>query len=184
MKINRAAAIHPLFLLATAMAVTSCSAPTVVPPSAPPRSTTQTAPRPAPLPPATAFSPGTDWRDMPQTPGDWRYESGIARFGAGGNTLFAMACNRTAGTVTLLRTGSAASPVPMSVITTSIARAMTAQPVPSGQPQLQAALPANDALLDAMAFSRGRFAIDVNGLPSLYLPAWPEVGRVIEDCRK
>lgn len=121
---------------------------------------------------------------MPQTPGDWRYESGIARFGAGGNTLFAMACNRAAGTVTLLRTGSAASPVPMSVITTSIARAMTAQPVPSGQAQLQAALPANDALLDAMAFSRGRFAIDVNGLPSLYLPAWPEVGRVIEDCRK
>ena len=43
---------------------------------------------------------------------------------------------------------------------------------------------ANMALLDAMAFSRGRFAIDVNGLPSLYLPAWPEVGRVIEDCRK
>jgi hypothetical protein len=34
-----------------------------------------------------------------------------------------------------------------------------------------------------MAYSRGRFAVEINGLPTLYLPSWAEVGRVIEDCR-
>ncbi|MDG2003332.1 MAG: hypothetical protein P8J20_08375 [Novosphingobium sp.] len=44
-------------------------------------------------------------------------------------------------------------------------------------------LPASDPLLDAMAFSRGRFAVETAGLPTLYVPSWPEVSRVIEDCR-
>ena len=43
-------------------------------------------------------------------------------------------------------------------------------------------LPSNDPLLDAMAFSKGRFAIELD-LMKLYLPSWPEVTRVIEDCR-
>jgi hypothetical protein len=34
-----------------------------------------------------------------------------------------------------------------------------------------------------MAFSRGRFAIETAGLPTLYVPSWPEVSRVVEDCR-
>ena len=41
----------------------------------------------------------------------------------------------------------------------------------------------NDELLDAMAFSRGRFVIEQAGAPTLVVPAYPEVGRVIEDCR-
>jgi hypothetical protein len=44
-------------------------------------------------------------------------------------------------------------------------------------------LTARDPLLDAMAFSRGRFALEAAGLETLYLPAWPELSRVIEDCR-
>ena len=44
-------------------------------------------------------------------------------------------------------------------------------------------LPANDPLLDAMAITRGRFAIEPTGAPGLYIPAWAEVTRVIEDCR-
>ena len=39
------------------------------------------------------------------------------------------------------------------------------------------------SLLDAMAFSSGRFAVDLPGRSVLYLPSWPEVSRVIEDCR-
>ena len=42
---------------------------------------------------------------------------------------------------------------------------------------------ASDRQLDAMAFSRGRFMLEVSGLPTLVLPAWAEVGKVIEDCR-
>jgi len=39
------------------------------------------------------------------------------------------------------------------------------------------------ALLDAMALSKGRFAVELEGEAALYLPAWAEVSRVIEDCR-
>jgi hypothetical protein len=34
-----------------------------------------------------------------------------------------------------------------------------------------------------MALSKGRFAVQTLGLPALYIPAWPEITRVIEDCR-
>jgi hypothetical protein len=44
-------------------------------------------------------------------------------------------------------------------------------------------LPVSDLLLDQMAFSRGRFLVAVEGGPWLIVPAWPEFGRVIEDCR-
>jgi hypothetical protein len=95
-----------------------------------------------------------------------------------------MACNRSAGTISLLRTGTSSVALPMTVATTSETRALSAEPAPQGQPQLVTTLPARDALLDAMAFSRGRFSVEVNGLPTLYLPAWAEVGRVLEDCRR
>jgi hypothetical protein len=40
----------------------------------------------------------------------------------------------------------------------------------------------NDNVLDAIAFSRGRFIVDGGGL-RLVLPASPEAARSIEDCR-
>lgn len=86
--------------------------------------------------------------------------------------------------MSLIRTGTSNVPLPMTVVTTSDTRPLSADPAPQGQPQLVATLAAHDPLLDSMAFSRGRFVIEVNGLPTLYLPAWAEVGRVIEDCRK
>ena len=68
------------------------------------------------------------------------------------------------------------------VLTTVVASAdpAFADPVAGA---LAVTLDARDPLLDAMAFSRGRFAIEVAGQPALYLPSWSEVGRVIEDCR-
>ena len=42
---------------------------------------------------------------------------------------------------------------------------------------------ASDALLDAMAFSRGRFAVSMPGSPALVLPVGAEVDHVVEDCR-
>jgi hypothetical protein len=44
-------------------------------------------------------------------------------------------------------------------------------------------LAATDPLLDAIAFSRGRFAVEAPGLPTLILPTWPEPARVVEECR-
>jgi hypothetical protein len=40
-----------------------------------------------------------------------------------------------------------------------------------------------ETILDAIAYSRGRFAIEVNGIRPMAIPNWAEIGRVIEDCR-
>lgn len=50
-------------------------------------------------------------------------------------------------------------------------------------PELVAVRAANDVVLDQIAYSRGRFALEAAGLPMLILPPWAEVARVIEDCR-
>jgi hypothetical protein len=84
--------------------------------------------------------------------------------------------------VTLAREGS--SPVARIVIRTSngdrtLGAVQQAEPLA----YLNATLPASDRFLDAIAFSRGRFAVEVQGLERLVLPTWPELARVIEDCR-
>ncbi len=89
-----------------------------------------------------------------------------ARFGA----LFTLACDRAARTVTLLRGGAPGS---LTIVTSSLTRA-----VPVGGRLL-----ANDPLLDAIAFSRGRFLVGSGGANVLAIPAWPEAARSIEDCR-
>jgi hypothetical protein len=98
-----------------------------------------------------------------------------------------MRCDRAAGVVEIARAGSAAAALPMVIRTETLDRSVDAVPAPlsvsGAQPAIVARVPARDPLLDAMAFSRGRFAIEIGGLPTLYVPSWPEVTRVIEDCR-
>jgi hypothetical protein len=57
---------------------------------------------------------------------------------------------------------------------------LEAQPAAGG---VRAELAASDPLLDAMAFTKGRFAVETAGQETLYVPAYPEISRVIEDCR-
>jgi DNA-binding transcriptional LysR family regulator len=140
-------------------------------------------PRPAPLP-----LPPADWRDAPQTPGVWTWAlvSGrsTASFGLPGAAPFAvLSCDRAAGQVQLVRAGSAATAVPLAVATSNLRRPLMSDPARSPAGWLVVVLTARDPLLDAMAFSRGRFALEAAGLETLYLPAWPELSRVIEDCR-
>jgi hypothetical protein len=98
----------------------------------------------------------------------------VARFA----DQFVMRCDPAARTVRLERI-AAAPPTAMIVRTQTLSRTLA-----SSQPgQLAAALPARDPLLDAMAFSKGRFAVEAAGLPTLYIPSWTEVSRVVEDCR-
>ena len=68
----------------------------------------------------------------------------------------------------------------MRILTETTTRLLDAEP--SGA-NLAVSLSARDSLLDAMAFSKGRFAVEATGQPTLYLPSWIEVSRVIEDCR-
>jgi hypothetical protein len=49
--------------------------------------------------------------------------------------------------------------------------------------QLVATRAASDAVLDQIAYSRGKIALEATGRPALILPAWAELSRVIEDCR-
>ena len=147
-------------------------------------------PSPPQRPVATAVpaTPPADWRDAALTPGTWSYEPGtggsVASFGGDASApLASLRCDRAAGRVALVRAGSAQAPLPLTITTSTLTRAFSATPEAGATPRLTLAFAPRDPVLDAMAFSRGRFVIEVAGLPTLYLPVWPEVGRLIEDCR-
>ena len=165
-------------LVAPLVALASCAP---IPAPAPP------APLPAaPLPPPPAPAPlAADWRDWPITPGDWVYRQdargSIALFGQPGlDAELTLRCDRTARQIYLARRGTA-SAAPITVRTSSSLRALPA--APTGDGHLAAALAPNDALLDAIGYSRGRFVVQQEGLPTLVVPAWAEILRVTEDCR-
>lgn len=140
----------------------------------------------APPPPAAPAVLPTDWRDWPQTPGDWRYSGGpygsIAEFAQSGARVFNLGCDRHSRQVTLTSEQAIGAPT-MTVRTTSLTRTIAV--VVGGHPPRggSAPLAANDPLLDAMGFSRGRFVVEQVGAAPLVLPAWAEVERVVEDCR-
>ena len=163
-----------LSVAALLFAVSAC-----VPQPAPPP-----APAPAPVvalpaPPVTAAPQGSDWRDWPLTPGDWTWRreptGSVAQFGTAGAARLTLRCNTGRRQVVL--TVSGATPTPLTVRTTSVTRSLALQPGGA------IALASTDALLDAMAFSRGRFVIEQAGTPALVLTPYAEIGRVIEDCR-
>ena len=114
----------------------------------------------------------------------YEYAAPWAEFGSiPGQPLLSLRCERTAGLIRLRRAGAATGPLPLTITTTSARRSFTVAPEQAEPPAVALAIPARDPILDAMVFSRGRFMIEVPGLPTLYLPAWPEVARVVEDCR-
>lgn len=142
------------------------------------------APRPATAQPASPTAPApVEWQYRPATPGSWSYSAqgpaSVAIFASpGGSAPVTLRCDGT-GRISLSRAG--AGPGPM-VVRTSYGA--TSWPVTATPGALVATRAANDATLDQIAYSRGRFAIEVQGLEPLILPAWAEVGRVIEDCRR
>lgn len=160
----------PLFALSL---VAGC-VPRVAPPPAPRPAPPPPAPTPTPVP-----TPSGDWRDWPVTPGDWHYQptasGSVALFGTAGAPRFAMACDRATRSVRLYREQPAAGA--MTIVTTSMTRMLPTQ-------SAGATLAASDPLLDAMGYSRGRFIVEQAGVPPLVIPAWPEIERVTEDCRK
>ena len=180
MKANRAPKLA-LFVLCAGFAALSISCSEqreIVPAPTPTASPSRLPPKPPP-PPRT-----TDWRDAPITPGSWRWRMegsrSVARFA---NDTLVLSCNREAGAITLIRSGTGEGELPMSIQTSTISRTLSATAEPGPPPVIALTLSARDGLLDAMAFSRGRFAVETAGLPPLYVPSWAEVSRVIEDCR-
>ncbi|MFB0610980.1 hypothetical protein [Aurantiacibacter poecillastricola] len=162
--------------------------PTLVPSPSPTPSPTQAQPEAAP---PQVVSPSFDnWMDAPQTPGDWTYvaEAGetLAVFGTGNTTDtvdLILRCDPGSRRIGIARSGQASRQVEMLIRTETQDRRLTASPSASSRPLIVAELAASDPLLDAMAFSKGRFAVEVAGVQPIFVPAWPEVTRVVEDCR-
>ncbi len=113
-------------------------------------------------------------RTVPLSPGQWSYIPTATGSEAPFGTSFSIRCDRAARRVTLLRTDA---------IGASAAGAMTI-----GTDLSVRTLPADgvvtnvDPVLDAIAFSRGRFIVSGGGM-RLILPASPEAARSIDHCR-
>ena len=176
-------------LLALMITLASCVGPTApsrpVPRPVPPP--VYTPPPPAPRPTATPLS--KDWRDWPVTPGDWVYRQdgrgSIALFGLpGADAVLTLRCDRAASAIYLSRHGAAAGPVAMTIRTSTMLRTLSAAPTGGTPPYVAVAIQPRDALLDAIGFSRGHFVVEQAAETTLVVPAWAEIERVTEDCRR
>jgi len=130
--------------------------------------------------------PAVDFSTARVTLGSWAYQSmpdgSMARFvDTTGTARLVLQCTKTTRRVTISHT-SAAPAASLSVWTSSASRNLPAR-FEANAMGVTAELPAFDALLDGIAFSRGRIAVTMPGGVPLVVPAWPEAARTIEDCR-
>jgi len=118
--------------------------------------------------------------------GNWTYvatnDGSEATFAnAGGFPQLTVHCTRATRRVNIAKPASAAAPF-IDVWTSSQTRNLPASFNPATG-KLTIELEANDPLLDALSNSKGRLGFTVAPQPALVVPAWPEVARVVEDCR-
>ena len=118
--------------------------------------------------------------------GAWVYRrderGSIALYGtAGADALVTLRCDKARARVFLSRASDVGGT--MTVRTSSTSKGVTVQPT-GGKPAYAASeLAVGDPILDAMAFSRGRIALELSGAQNIAIPVWSEIGRVVEDCR-
>ena len=120
------------------------------------------------------------------TPGSWTYREVVggseATFVDGAGTARAVfTCGKVTRLVTLSRI-SAAPAAGLSIWTSSASRDLPSR-FDANARRVIAQLGAADSLLDAIALSRGRFALSMAGSPALVLPAGTEIAHIVEDCR-
>ena len=147
-------------------------------------------PTPAPLPtvaPSPAPVPSTDWTEWPRAPGNWTYrtDNGAPRalFGpSGAGAQLMLVCSGSPRRILIVRPSTATSGT-MVVDTTFGQERLSGGTSPATPGAFAAGRAATDPLFDRIAFSRGRFAVRVDGAPPIAVPTWSEVGRLIEDCR-
>jgi len=129
-----------------------------------------------------------NWLEAPQTPGDWTYATDgtetFAVFGEGPERpRVIVRCDQGTRKIVVGRFAQAGPEITMRVRTETVERVLVALSQKSRTPLVATEFEAHDPLLDAMAITLGRFAIEIDGMEPLYVPAWAEVTRVIEDCR-
>lgn len=186
----KATFLHAAGAIALTFTLAACASSVVpdiaVPAPAPtPTPTTVATPTPAPLeiaPPAY-----DNYMDAPHTPGTWTYvddpSETLGLFGTSArNPVFIIRCDKETGRVGLGRRSAQLGTQEMKVETETATRTIAARSL--GDTSLVVAeLDPRDPLLDSMAVTKGRFAISTPNAQSLFIPAWVEVSRVIEDCR-
>ncbi len=183
------------FAFSAILLAAGCSG--VVPaPTPAPAETQVPTPPPAPTPaPAPSPTPPPEpmrgvWTDWPLAKGNWVYRAdergSIALFGPPNmEATFLIRCDQGRNQLFLSREGVV--PETGAQMTLRASSGMQSYPARnSGGPLDYAAiaLPVTDYMMDRIAFSRGRFAVETTGLRSLAIPIWPEFTRVVEDCRR
>jgi hypothetical protein len=169
-------------LVASFVVLSACSAP-------PPPPVPQPAPLPKPVivtPVQTSQEPTGEWVDWPLSPGDWVYRQdqrgSIALFGpAGANALVTLRCDKTLRKVFLAREGRSVGAIV--VRSSSAMKEFAGAPTGGTPPYIATEIATSDPILDAIALSRGRIAINVAGQQPLAIPSWAEITRIVEDCR-
>jgi hypothetical protein len=168
------------------MLAASCVAP-------PPQSKPVPVPQPTNIPVVKAdpvkpglVQPTGHWTDWAMAAGAWVYRrderGSIALYGApGGDALVTLRCDKARARLFLSRASDVGGT--MTVRTSSTSKPLAVQPT-GGKPAYAASeMDVTDPVLDAMAFSRGRIALELKGTQNIAIPVWSEIGRVVEDCR-
>jgi len=116
-------------------------------------------------------------RAAPVVAGQWRYAVTATGSEATLPMRFLIRCDRNARRVTLRRiepTTLLSAPAAMTITTDLGTRTIASDGIVAN----------SDRVLDAIAFSRGRFIVTgAAGSPRLVIPTSPEAARSIEDCR-
>ena len=134
----------------------------------------------------TTTAPALDFSTATPIAGSWNYAavqggSEATFVNASNQPQLTITCVRVTRQVTISKPATGAAPFIL-VWTTTLTRNLPSGYNPATA-RLSATVSASDPVLDAMAFSRGRIGFSALSQPALIVPAWPEVGRVVEDCR-
>ncbi|ATW03565.1 hypothetical protein CHN51_08485 [Sphingorhabdus sp. YGSMI21] len=140
--------------------------------------------RPAPAP----AQPAGNWIDWPITPGDWIYREdargSLALFGkTDQSAIFIVRCDRSRRKLFLSRAGTVGSGATMILRASAGLQSYPASNSGGTPPYAAISVSPGDIMMDRIAYSRGRFAVETSGLQSIAIPIWPEFSRVVEDCR-
>lgn len=142
----------------------------------------------APLSPAVSRQPA-DWTDWPLAQGRWDYRrdarGSLALYGVPGrDALITLRCDIQRGRLYLSRAKENAAPAgPLTLRSSAALKTFAAQVVSDNAAYIAAEIRPGDDILDAVAYTRGRIAIETSGQQSIAIPVWSELPRVIEDCR-
>jgi hypothetical protein len=166
--------------------LTTCAAPQALPPqpTRPPVNNTVLLPPVVKTP--EIVQPTGHWTDWPMEDGAWTYarddRGSVAQYTAKDKAaLVILRCDKGRSRIYLVRAATTAGTI--TVRTSSVSKTLPAHITGTKPTYAVTDLVFADPILDAMAFSRGRIAVELPDTQNIAIPVWSEIGRVVEDCR-